>query len=141
MIHHLFRRRSAHCPTRSLAAVSTPWHQYAASFDVRDYGDPAPFYRTASEWRGPRLSSVSILYDDAVARWDGSALRTASGPLVRVTAVDELGDTARALLCVDRVVPTEEQIAREMGLPVRERRGPPDAIGDILCPTDDCPAP
>jgi hypothetical protein len=35
----------------------------------------------------------------------------------------------------------EEPIAREMGLPMRERRGPPDAVADILCPTDDCAAP
>jgi hypothetical protein len=112
----------------------------AGVVDVRDYGDPAPYYRTAMVWRGARLHSRSILVEYRwIARWDGASMRLPAARLVRVRELEALSTSARMLLCARRVVPTEAQIAAEWGVPLRRRPpGPPNAVRDIFCPTDDC---
>ncbi len=86
----------------------------------RELGDPPPYFRAHARWQGDLLLSTSIIGERPVARWDGTAMRglwSGAGPLRRVSTVSALRRQARRLLCVDRVVPTEAELARERGIP------------------------
>ncbi len=86
----------------------------------REWGDPPPYYRSGSRWQDDLLLSTSIIGERAVARWDGTAMRgprRGAGPMRRVTTMAKLSRQARRLLCVDRVTPTEAELARERGIP------------------------
>lgn len=86
--------------------------------DVRDYAEPFPYFRAPASWRGPGLRSVSLLIERDFGRWDGVRFVAREGVYQRVERAEDLTDEARALLGVDRVVPTETELAERCGVPM-----------------------
>lgn len=99
----------------------------ALVIDWRTFGDPPPYYRARARWRDDVLGSFSIIGERTHGRWDADRvrMRTWRGePLRRVSRASELSPRARRLVCVERVTPTETELALERGL---EPPSDPDA--------------
>lgn len=96
--------------------------------DWREWGDPPPYYRAAAAWRDDLLLSRSIIGERAIARWDGEAMRSLhhwrENRFRRVTSEAALSRQAHQLLCVERVTPTEAELARERGVPLPDEPEP-----------------
>ena len=109
--------------------------------EVQDYGEPFPYFRSRARWVGDWLQSVSIIGLLHLGRWDGERfLLHTERPTIAATTIAELGTAARALLLVERSVPTEEELAAERGVPMPPADGcVPDYVERMMDPTTGCP--
>ncbi|RZO62391.1 MAG: hypothetical protein EVA89_09140 [Sandaracinaceae bacterium] len=93
-----------------------------------DYGDPPPYYRATARWEGDTLIASSVIAPDLpIARWAAGRFVMRHGPrhaFRRVTRAADLDEQLRAMLCVERRVPTERELFRARGQTARREHVP-----------------